>query len=352
MKQRAFLQLVHFLSVLALAACSKDTDKTDTSDTGDGVDSSTPTDSGENLPDEPETLTVEMDKDAIGEDSLFSLTWVDLDSLETAEVIFGKMLVQESIVAESQTFELREPFEEELQTIGDGLAVAAYVGSVQRETEDGSSIFFGMGETWLLFANMAVPSVNLSEGWNFFDPLTETFSAVATLPVPSNLNPVDVLSLSGSYSAESVAKERFVMVPFAMKNLTTKIETIWDSDLPLMWECVLEERPPEDHFLFVTEQNIWIAGEIPYSYMDADNSGEYDPSDSLRSKTCSGEYPVMVAFIAEPTTMALAMHFGRSEITPGWSLIRLFEDGKEEAITFIDMADYKSLQITTDCELR
>jgi hypothetical protein len=351
MKQR---QLLHLLSALALAACTKTAGTSDTSDTSGNVpdqDSGTPPDSGEEA-DKSQSISVEMDKGAIGEDSLFSLTWVDLGSLETAEVIFGKTLVQETIVAQSQNFELRDPFVEELQAVDTetGLVVAAYVGSVQREAEDGSPVFFGLGETWMLFANMAVPSVNLSEGWNFFDPLAEVFSPAATLPVPSNLNPVDVLSISGSYGTESISKERFVMIPLAMENITTEIETIWDSDLPAMWECTLEERPPEDHFLVFTEQDILIAGEIPYSYVDADGSGKYDPNDSLMSKTCSGEYPVMVAFIAEPSTLALAMHFQRSEIKPGWSMIRREKEGKEEEIIFLDKAEYKSLHIGTACE--
>jgi len=58
----------------------------------------------------------------------------------------------------------------------------------------------------------------------------------------------------------------------------------------------------------------------------------------------------MTAFIAEPTTLALAMNLRSSEIMPGWSLVKLFEDGKEKAISFIDEAAYKSLHISTDCE--
>lgn len=354
MKQR---QLLHLLSALALVACTKTADSSDSSDTSDtsgnvpDQDSGTPPDSGEEA-DKPQSISVEMDKGAIGEDSLFSLTWVDLSSLKTAEVIFGKTLVQGTIVAQSQTFDVRDPFVEELQAVDTepGLAVAAYVASVQRQSEDGSSVFFGLGETWMLFANMAVPSANLSEGWNFFDPLAEVFSPAATLPVPSNLNPVDVLSFSGSYSNSSLAEERMVMIPLAMETITTETETIWDSELPAMWECTLEERPPEDHFLVFTEQDILIAGEIPYSYMDADSSGKYDPNDSLMSNTCSGEYPVMVAFIAEPSTLALAMHFQRSEIKPGWSMIRRDKEGKEDEIIFLDKAEYKSLHIGTACK--
>lgn len=349
MKQR---QLLHLLSVLACAACSKGTDKTDTADSVDGVDSSTPSDSGAIPADDSAKLTVELDKDAVDKNSFFSLTWVDLSSLKASEVIFGNTLVQGPIVEQSQIFEVPDPVVAELQAVDTepGLAVAAYVGSVHRNAEDGSAVFFGLGEIWMLFSNMAVPSANISEGWNFFDPLAEVFSPASTLPVPSNLNPVDVLSISGDYNTGSFSKERFVMIPWSLQNITTEIETIWDSLLPSRWECELVDRPPEDHFFFLAEQNIWIAGEIPYSYVDSDENGEYNPTDTLGSKTCSGEDPVMTAFIAEPTTLALAMNLRSSEIMPGWSLVKLFEDGKEKAISFIDMEAYKSLHISTDCE--
>jgi hypothetical protein len=349
MKQR---QLLHLLSVLACTACSKGADKTDTADSVGGVDSSTPSDSGTNPAGDSAKLTVELDKDAVDENSFFSLTWVDLSSLKASELIFGNTLVQGPIVERSQIFEVPNPVVEELQAVDTepGLAVAAYVGSVHRNAEDGTSVFFGLGETWMLFSNMTVPSSNISEGWNFFDPLAEIFAPVEKLQVPSNLNPVDVLSISGDYITGSFSKERFVMIPWAMKNITTDIEPIWDSLLPSRWECELVDRPPEDHFFFLTEQNIWIAGEIPYSYVDSDENGEYNPTDVLGSKTCSGEEPVMTAFIAEPTTLALAMSLRSSEIMPGWSLVKLFEDGKEKAISFIDEAAYKSLHISTDCE--
>jgi hypothetical protein len=349
MKQR---QLLHLLSVLALAACSKGSENTDTADSVDGIDSSTPSDSGGNPDADSAKLTVELDKDAVDENSLFSLTWVDLSSLKASEVLFGNTLVQAPIVAQSQIFDVPNPVVEELQAVDTepGLAVAAYVASVQRQAEDGSSVFFGLGETWMLFSNKAVPSSNISEGWNFFDPLAEVFSPASTLPVPSNLNPVDVLSISGDYITGSFSKERFVIIPWAMKNITTDIETIWDSPLPSRWECELIDRPPDDHFIFLAEQNIWIAAEIPYSYVDSDENGEYNPTDTLGSKTCSGEEPVMAAFIAEPTTLALAMNLQSSEVMPGWSLVKLFENGKEKAISFIDEAAYKSLHISTDCE--
>jgi hypothetical protein len=337
------------LSLLALSSCGKGTKDEET-----GVDS-TPVDTGDvdsgEEAKEGTPLIVELDADALDGQSTFALTWVDLNSLDSSEVLFAAKNTHGSIVERQQEFLLRDPLEEELQVVDadSGLAVATYVGSIQRE-DSGITTYFGLAEQWVVFSNMEMVSLGINEGWNFYSPVTKTFTTFSNLPMSSNLSPVDVLSISGTFTSDSFSKERMVMIPWAMMNVTTSIETVWDSQLPSMWNCVLDERPPEDHFFSATEKNVWIAGEVPYSYMDSDGNGEYDPTDSLLSKTCSGEHPVMATFIAEPTTLGQAVHFSTVEIKPGWSLIRLFEDGKEESITFVDMEDYKSLHISTTCE--
>jgi hypothetical protein len=241
--------------------------------------------------------------------------------------------------------------EEEMQVVDSdsGLAVAAYVGSVQWE-DTGAAAYFGVAEQWVIYSNMEVVAVGINEGWNFFSPATETFSSFSNLAMPSNLNPVDVLSFGGSYTQSAAVSRRLVLLPTNPKSTAEDLKTVWDATIESQWTCDLVDAPPEDHFYLNADKTFLIAGEIPFSYADLDKNGEYDEGrDSLEFGACVGDVAVAAMFFTSPDELATALGFQVAGIRPGWMLMRLWTP--EGVSPFVEPGDYLTLQIGKNCLL-
>lgn len=349
------VKIVWLLPILALGACGKDgetgesgvdTDSADSGDTSPVIVS----DSGE-TGDEMPSIVVDMDADAVDGLSVFSLTWIDLMSLESDVITFGEDTIQDAIVSQNQKFFLREPLLEELQVINSdsGLAVAAFVGSIQRDNS-GEPAYFGVAEQWVVYSNMEYAPVGISEGWNFFTPLSETFSSFSNLPMPSNLNPVDVLSFGGSYAGSGVVERRLVLVPVDMPATSMDPEMVWDSPIDTNWTCELKNKPPQNHFSLSSDEALLIAVEVPFSYTDQDGDGAYDEtSDILEYPACTETAGVAAVFSASPSDLATALSFQLGGLRPGWMMMKLWTPEGESP--FLDSNEAAQLQIGKDCLL-
>jgi len=298
-------------------------------------------------------LSVSFEKDATGDLSRYALTWVDLSSFESEALVFGDTLVDESAPSDHATYCIRLPVTDELQAVDEDSErkIAAFISSVSTYNEEEDvRTFSGVSETWLLYSNLADSSIGLAEGWNFYSPLTESIGALETLHVQSNLNPVDVLSFTGTFTNESaVAPVRMVVLPTSPENMNGEDEPIWDSDLPPEWSVKFEGRPSESHFYFDPDIRAVIAGELPISYNDLNENSEWDMTlDSVGYGTCIGDSAIVTIYFAQPEDLATALTFQMSNLVPGWSILKFGEMEAGESV-WVQRAEYGEFWIGKEC---
>lgn len=319
--------------LMALVACGGDKDSVeDTSspkspDSGSTpvADSGGPTDTSETG--EPTTgtpLTVRMNDDMVEESGLLSVHWLDFEAWSNGEVVAGSAIVETTVDASTMTITMPDPEEAQLRRPSETATheIAIYALAVRTEDSVGE-IWRGISENWLLWSTEDLPNDGVVRGWNFFSPETMAFSAAGTVQLPSNLNPIDVLTFSGVFDEDRATGLRGVMIPLNENSTVDEKVPILDEALSEEWTFALEGRPPENHFYFSDDFEVDCAGELPAAYVDVDGDQVYSPEKDIVSyNACLDDDKVVAYYWEVIRDLGTAVQWAVADWKPGWVLAR------------------------------
>ena len=312
-------------------------------DSGDSADTSGPETGGG-----PGTeLNVRMNADVVEEGGILSVHWLDFEAWSSGGVVVGSTTVEALVNSESMTIIMPEPREDELRRPSEdaGHSIAVYALAVRTEDNLGE-VWRGVSENWLLWSTEDVPDNGVARGWNFFSPETQEFSAAEIVQLPSNLNPIDVLSFSGRFEGDRATGLRSILIPLNENPTAQEKVPIVDKVLGEEWSFELDGRPPENHFYFSDEFDVDCAGELPAAYMDVDGDDVFSPEkDTVVYNTCLNEDKVVAYYWEVIRDLERAIQWVVAGWKPGWVLAR--KDSSEGFL--LSEQELSELNIGRDC---
>jgi hypothetical protein len=217
--------------------------------------------------------------------------------------------------------------------------MALYVPALHIDT-DGDGLpqngesYTAVGMTWAVFITGEIPEsfgkLGVQEGWNAIivskhdDP---EFGDPVNISMPVNLAPNLELVAGGALSFDPDGM-RVMLISGQTFTGGTSLGPLLDAPLTDPWELILSGPPAAERFYEIPEMGMTAAVEVPLSYADTDNSGDFDETvDQALYGACSDGSMVGFLWLPPPTDLHAAFAVAQLGTGTGWMGVSLSEEG-------------------------
>ncbi len=340
------------------AEADADTD-TDT-DTDTDSDTDADTDSDTDADADADTVTFALDGD--WEDTWLTLSLVGRDG---DGILLGDTVSTDPAIDAEMVISLPAIEESDLDVDEEsGTGIATYVAALHDDLdgeglpEPGEAVA-AVSEVWLVFVNEPDEGWldrGYSEGWNAVGAIIggpeaeEVFYELDAVPLPTNMRPVEEVTLSGTYDADSpdIASLRIALIPQVMAEGQEVEALLLDEELSTPFEIALSGAPPDDHM--AESGGPSAALESPLVYDDGDASGSFTDGDGAVFGICSDDRPVLLRYSPEVTEIQVALFTMLSEAGVGWWAGAEDTGAEGGGLVALDDSEMSTLSIDENCD--
>lgn len=296
--------------------------------------------------------------------STLSLIYLDLSDSSDEELSFGDTITSAEITSSSQTIALPEPDPSLLIEIKPGLSLAIFVPTAHNDSDKDAAytngeVINGVGLITAAYIDGELPpETGLVAGWNAVDigwveEVDGLFPyPIDEVPLSMNQSPREELRLEIANDVFLPSNDiGLAVLPSALFKESDLSGLIYDDIIGDNATVELDGAPPADHFSDI--DLVSLAGEIPLTYADADDSGDFSlDADVVLSAICLDGDPISLFYIAPTTDLQTALQFAMSDdIQVGWNALGTHLNKKggieEYMLTHEDLA---KLDASFDCQ--